>query len=144
MDAYSLTFYGSAPKNDTKFIDGLLGFSNLKTDIFNKNGYHELRGKREGKQIFGAINFLSTFKKNRFNLNPTGKINLGYTQLDSYREMRRRARELEAIQLNSIQDRIGTGSSFLQLAARFAGWNPVHWIRQRKRLLGGTVGFALR
>jgi len=86
MDAYSLTFYGSAPKNDTKFIDGLLGFSNLKTDIFNKNGYHELRGKREGKQIFGAINFLSTFKKNRFNLNPTGKINLGYTQLDSYRE----------------------------------------------------------
>ncbi len=86
MDAYSLTFYGSVPKNDSKFIDGLLGFSNLRTDIFNKNGYHELRGKRKGKQIFGAINFLSTFKKNRLNLNPTGKINLGYTQLDSYSE----------------------------------------------------------
>ena len=86
MDAYSLIFYGSAPKNDTKFIDGLLGYSNLRTDIFNKNGYHELRGKRDGKQIFGAINFLSTFKKDRFNLTPTGKINLGYTQLDSYSE----------------------------------------------------------
>ncbi len=86
IDAYSLTFYGSAPKNEKKFIDGLLGFSNLRTDIFNKNGFHKLRGKRDGKQIFGAINFLSTFKKNRFNLNPIGKINLGYTQLDSYSE----------------------------------------------------------
>ena len=37
--------------------------------------------------------------------------------------------KLEAIPLNGIQDRFGTDSSCLRLAARFAGWSPVHWIR---------------
>ena len=86
MDAYSLTLYASTSKDDTKFLDSLLGFSNLKTDIFNKNGLHALRGKRNGKQIFCAIKLRSTFKKDQFNLAPIGKINLGYTQLDNYTE----------------------------------------------------------
>ena len=86
MDAYSLTLYGSTSKDDTKFIDSLLGFSNLRTDIFNKNGLLNLRGKRDGKQMFGAIKFRSTFKKDQFNLTPIGKINLGYTQLNNYTE----------------------------------------------------------
>ena len=86
MDAYSLTLYASTSKDDTKFLDSLLGFSNLKTDIFNKNGLHALRGKRNGKQILCAIKLRSTFKKDQFNLAPIGKINLGYTQLDNYTE----------------------------------------------------------
>ncbi len=107
MDAYSLTLYASTSEDDTKFIDSILGFSNLRTDIFNKNGLHNLRGKRDGKQIFSAIKFRSTFKKDQFNLTPIGKINLGYTQLDSYTETKSEGLALK-YKKQEIQTRIAS------------------------------------
>ncbi len=118
MDAYSLTLYGSASKDDTKFIDSLLGFSNLRTDIFNKNGLLNLRSKRDGKQIFSAIKFRSTFKKDQFNLTPIGKINLGYTQLDKYTETKSEGLALK-YDKQKIQTRIASIGMMFDDTIRF-------------------------
>ena len=85
-DAYSLSLYGTVAKNDTNFVDGILGISRLKTNHIRKKNSNTLAGERHGKQVFGTINFSKIYNKNDFNFNPTGRIDLGYTELDDYNE----------------------------------------------------------
>ena len=85
-NAYSLSLYGTHAKNDNNFVDGILGVNRLKTDHIRKKGSNTLIGERHGKQVFGSINFSKIFDKNDFNFNPTGRIDLGYTELDNYNE----------------------------------------------------------
>ena len=86
-NSYSLSLYGTFPHDDTKFIDGVLGVSSLKTDHVRKSGANTLTGERSGRQVFGSINFRTTYNKNKFNITPNGRIDLGYTELSEYSEI---------------------------------------------------------
>ena len=45
-----------------------------------------MTGAREGKQIFGSLQYLNTFKKNQINISPNVKVDLSYTSLAAYTE----------------------------------------------------------
>jgi methionine-rich copper-binding protein CopC len=85
-NAYSLSLYGTFPHDDTKFIDSVLGVSSLKTNHVRKSGSNTLTGERNGRQVFGSINFRTTYNKDKFNITPNGRIDLGYTELSEYSE----------------------------------------------------------
>mgnify|MGYP002838526103 CR=1 FL=1 len=86
-EAYSLSLYGTLSSNDTNFLDGILGMSTLKSDLIRKKNSNTLTGERNGRQVFGSINFRTTFNKDKFNITPNGRIDLGYTELSEYSEI---------------------------------------------------------
>ncbi len=85
-ESFSLSFYGTFPHDDKKFTEGILGISTLKTDHLRKGGGSTRTGERDGAQIFGSLNYLSTYKKENFNITPNLRIDLSYTELSKYRE----------------------------------------------------------
>ena len=86
-NSYSLSIYGTFPHEDAKFLDTLLGVSSLKTDHIRKNGSNTLTGERSGRQVFGSINFSTKYNKEKFNITPNARIDLGYTELSNYSEI---------------------------------------------------------
>ncbi len=85
-ESFSLSVYGTFPQDDEKFTEGILGISTLKTDHLRKGGGSTRTGERDGAQIFGSLNYLSTYKKENFNITPNLRIDLSYTELSKYRE----------------------------------------------------------
>ncbi len=84
--SFSLSVYGTFPHDDEKFTEGILGISTLKTDHLRKGGGSTRTGERDGAQIFGSLNYLSTYKKENFSITPNLRIDLSYTELSKYRE----------------------------------------------------------
>ena len=84
--SFSLSVYGTFPHDNEKFTEGILGISTLKTDHLRKGGGSTRTGERDGAQIFGSLNYLSTYKKENFNITPNLRIDLSYTELSKYRE----------------------------------------------------------
>ncbi len=84
--SFSLSVYGTFSHDDKKFTEGILGISTLKTDHLRKGGGSTRTGERDGAQIFGSLNYLSTYKKENFNISPNLRIDLSYTELSKYRE----------------------------------------------------------
>ena len=68
------------------FSDGIIGISIL--DINHKRVIYgnDLAGDRRGTQLFGSVNLGKRLNNEKINLNPGVKIDLGYTELDAYRE----------------------------------------------------------
>ena len=58
----------------------------LDIDHIRNNNSNTLEGQRNGKQIFGSVNLGKRLNKKKFNFNPTARIDLGYTELESYKE----------------------------------------------------------
>ncbi len=85
-ESFSLSVYGTFPHDDEKFTEGIFGISTLKTDHLRKGGGSTRTGERDGAQIFGSLNYLSTYKKENFNITPNLRIDLSYTELSKYRE----------------------------------------------------------
>ena len=85
-NSYSLSAYGTFPHDDTKFVEGILGISVLKTDHITQGGGTNRTGERSGRQVFGSINYLTTFNKDKFNITPNARLDLGYTELSEYSE----------------------------------------------------------
>jgi 6-phosphogluconolactonase (cycloisomerase 2 family) len=85
-NSYSLSAYGTFPHDDTKFVEGILGISALKTDHITQGGGTNRTGERNGRQVFGSINYLTTFNKDKFNITPNARLDLGYTELSEYSE----------------------------------------------------------
>ena len=85
-NAYSLSLYGTFPHADTKYMDIIFGVSSLKTNHVRKSGANTLTGDRNGSQVFGSLNYSTTFNKDKFNITPNGRIDLGYTKLSEYSE----------------------------------------------------------
>ena len=83
---YNLSVYRTRPLNDDNFIEGLLSIGSIDSDLVRKSGANTLTGSRDGYQIFGSLNYGKTFSKKDFSLTPIGRIDLGYTELDSYTE----------------------------------------------------------
>ena len=53
--------------------------------MLEKGGFTRT-GERDGAQIFGSLNYLTTYKKEDFNITPNFRIDLSYTELSKYRE----------------------------------------------------------
>jgi len=85
-ESFSLSVYGTFPHDDEKFTEGIIGVSTLKTDHVRKGGGSTRTGERDGAQIFGSLNYLTTYKKEDFNITPNLRIDLSYTELSKYRE----------------------------------------------------------
>ncbi len=85
-ESFSLSVYGTFPHDDEKFTEGIIGVSTLKTDHIRKGGGSARTGERDGAQIFGSLNYLTTYKKEDFNITPNLRIDLSYTELSKYRE----------------------------------------------------------
>lgn len=86
-DTYNLTHYTSSPiKDDTKFIDTVIGVGALNFDILSVLDGQRVTAKRDGKQIYGTIKLKDEIKKNNLILIPSGQIDLGYTLLNKYQE----------------------------------------------------------
>ncbi len=85
-ESFSLSVYGTFPHDDEKFTEGIIGVSTLKTDHIRKGGGSTRTGERDGAQIFGSLNYLTTYKKEDFNITPNLRIDLSYTELSKYSE----------------------------------------------------------
>ncbi|AEA80685.1 putative secretory autotransporter [Candidatus Pelagibacter sp. IMCC9063] len=86
-DTYNLTHYTSSPiKDDTKFIDTVIGVGALNFDILSVLDGQRVTAKRDGKQIYGTIKLKDEIKKNNLILIPSGQVDLGYTLLNDYQE----------------------------------------------------------
>ena len=89
VDSENMNFsiYRTRPLDNNNFIETLLGVglieSNLKRVI---NSTNVLTGTRDGTQIFGSINYGKTIDRGNFNITPIGRLDLGYTKLDDYKE----------------------------------------------------------
>ncbi len=82
----SLSFYGTFPQDDERFIEGILGIGTLKTDTLRKTTTNYHTGERDGAQVFGSINYFTIYEKEKFNFAPNLRIDLSYTELSKYRE----------------------------------------------------------
>ena len=86
-DTYNLTYYSTSPlKDDTRYLDTVIGIGALKSDILSVLDGQRLTGNRNGKQIYGTIKLKDEIKKDDLTLIPSGQIDLGYTLLSSYSE----------------------------------------------------------
>ena len=85
-DSYSISRYSTKLRNNKTFTDGIIGVSLLDIHQTRVTYGNILKGDREGKQIFGSINFGKRLKEEKFNFNPGIKVDLGYTELAAFRE----------------------------------------------------------
>ena len=83
----NVSVYRSKSLKNNNFIEGSIGLGKLKNDIDRKSGSETLTGSRDGKQLFGSVNFGKTIDKGNFDLTPTFRFDLGYTELDEYQEV---------------------------------------------------------
>ena len=82
----NLSVYRTRPLNDDNFIEGMIGVGLIESDLVRVSGANTLTGSRNGTQIFGSINYGKTIDKGDFNLTPVARLDLGYTELDAYKE----------------------------------------------------------
>ena len=82
----NLSVYRTRPLNEDNFIEGMFGVGLIESDLKRISGSNTLNGSRNGKQIFGSINYGKTLDKGDFNLTPIVRFDLGYTELDAYSE----------------------------------------------------------
>ena len=82
----NLSVYRTRPLNDDNFIEGMFGVGLIESDLVRVSGSNTLTGSRSGTQIFGSINYGKTLDKGDFNLTPIARLDLGYTELDAYKE----------------------------------------------------------
>ena len=86
-DTYSFALYGSKLGEDHFFTNTLIGVSLLDIDQKRVTSYSDtLKGNREGQQIYGSFNFGKRIVDEDINLNPSIKLDLGYTKLKAFRE----------------------------------------------------------
>ena len=86
-DTYNLTYYSTTPvKDNSRFLDTVLGIGFLQSDISNKTEGLTLIGNRNGRQIYGTLRLKEEIKKDNVTLIPAGQIDLGYTLLSEYSE----------------------------------------------------------
>ncbi len=86
MNAFSLTVYETRPRGENMFMDSLIGISAISTGLLNNSGSNASDGERKGKQIFTSIKFRETFTKEKLNITPNVKVDLGFTSLSDYTE----------------------------------------------------------
>ncbi|MDA7752017.1 autotransporter domain-containing protein [Candidatus Pelagibacter sp.] len=87
-NALSLSVYGINSLEDKNFLKHVFGVSYLDSDIVRKNKANTIKqtGDREGKQVFGSLDFGREYEDGDLTITPIGSIEGSYTALDSYTE----------------------------------------------------------
>ena len=87
-NALSLSVYGINSLEDENFLKHIFGVSYLDSDIVRKNQGNTVtqKGEREGKQIFGSLDFGKEYEEGYLTVTPIGSIDGSYTRLNGYRE----------------------------------------------------------
>ena len=85
-DNYSVAFYGTIPNKNEKFLDGVIGISTLNTEHLRKKNSIKLTGQRNGKQFFSSLKYNKLIHQKDIDINPTARIDLGFTELSSFSE----------------------------------------------------------
>ena len=86
-DTYNITYYSTSPiENDTKFLDSIIGFGKLNSDLLTVVDGQRLTAQRSGHQIYGTIRIKDEIKKNNLTFIPSGRFDIGHTILGSYSE----------------------------------------------------------
>ena len=87
-NALSLSVYGINSLEDKNFLKHVFGVSYLDSDIVRKNKANTITqtGDREGKQVFGSLDFGREYESGDLTITPIGTIDGSYTALDSYTE----------------------------------------------------------
>ena len=83
----NLSIYGTRPLDENNFIEGLIGIGLIESDLNRVRGTSILFGSRNATQLFGSFNYGRTINRGDFNLTPIARIDLGYTELESYSEI---------------------------------------------------------
>ncbi len=88
IDSENMNFsiYRTKPLDNNNFIETLLGVGLIESDLKRVHNSSVLTGTRDGTQIFGSINYGKTIDRGDFNITPIGRLDLGYTKLDDYKE----------------------------------------------------------
>ena len=88
VDSENMNFsiYRTRPLDNNNFIETLLGIGLIESDLKRVHNSNVLTSTRDGTQIFGSINYGKTIDKGDFNITPIGRLDLGYTKLDDYKE----------------------------------------------------------
>ena len=87
-NALSLSLYGINSLENSDFLKHVFGVSYLDSDIVRKyEGNTDTNtGEREGKQVFGSLNFGREYENGDLIITPTGRIDGSYTALNDYTE----------------------------------------------------------
>ena len=83
---YNLSVYRTRSLDDNQFIEGIFGVGAIESDLTRVSGANTLTGSRDGTQVYGSVNYGKKIDKGQFSLTPIGRVDLGYTELDSYNE----------------------------------------------------------
>ena len=83
---YNFSIYGTFPRNNNNFIEGLIGVGTIRSDITRRGSTNTFESNREGDQYFASLNYGKVLEKGNLNLIPTAQIDIGYTELDAYSE----------------------------------------------------------
>ena len=86
IDSYSFSLYNAFNKGSNNYFEGIIGLSKLDIKNIRKSGSNTLTGSRNGKQIFGSLQAIKTFKNKQTEVSPNLRLDLGYTILDEYSE----------------------------------------------------------
>ena len=81
LETLTLNIYGVVPTSNTQYINAVLGLSALRFDNKYLGG---LSGERNGKQVFGTINYRTKSAYSKLNITPTGKFTYGVTRLSEF------------------------------------------------------------
>ena len=86
-DTYNITFYSTSPiEDDTKFLDSIIGFGKLSSDLLTVLDGKKLTAERDGHQMYGTIKIKDEIKKDNLTLIPSGRFDIGHTYLKFYKE----------------------------------------------------------
>ena len=86
-DTYNFTLYLTSPiKGDSKLLDTVIGFGKLRSNILSVVDGENLIADRDGHQVYGTIKIKDEIKKDNFTLIPSGRLDIGHTILDKYKE----------------------------------------------------------
>jgi uncharacterized protein YhjY with autotransporter beta-barrel domain len=87
-NALSLSVYGINSLENSNYLKHVFGVSYLDSDIARKyDGNTDANtGEREGKQVFGSLNFGKEYENGDLIITPTGRIDGSYTTLNGYTE----------------------------------------------------------
>ena len=87
IDSYSFSTYATFNRSENQYIEGILGASKLDFKNIRKSGSNTLTGNRNGKQVFGSIQYINTLRNKKIDVSPNIRLDLSSTSLSQYSEI---------------------------------------------------------